>query len=156
MRATCGDEAPRSPRAPLRQCNLRLNWYMTGQDASIDSPPPATLPASCFLLPSYLPPSPPAQSILSMFMAPGSILFEVYPHKYYKTGYAPMAHGLGLRYGYSHSPPVLPLTSWKRPSLETCMEWYWCRKYVRGSDVKLDEDSLEVLISLMLQSLRAR
>eukprot|EP00752_Nemacystus_decipiens_P010141 g9037.t1 len=96
------------------------------------------------------------QSMLSIFMAPGSILFEVYPHKYYKAGYAPLARSLGLRYGYSQSPPVLPLTSWKHPSLETCMKWYWCRNYVQGSDVKLADDSLEVLISLMLQSLHAR
>eukprot|EP00903_Cladosiphon_okamuranus_P015541 g14347.t1 len=38
------------------------------------------------------------QSMLSIFMAPGSVLFEVYPHKYYKTGYAPMAQSLGLRW----------------------------------------------------------
>lgn len=94
--------------------------------------------------------------MLSMFMPPGSVLFEVYPHKYYKTGYAPMAQSLGLRYGHSQSPPLLPLTSLARPSLETCMKWYWCRMYVRGSDVVLDEDSLEVLISLMLESLRVR
>lgn len=94
--------------------------------------------------------------MLSVFMAPGSVLFEVYPHKYYKTGYAPMAQGLGLWYGYSESPALLPFTSWGFPSLETCMKWHWCRKYVRGSDVVLDEENLEVLISLMLKTLQVR
>ncbi|CAN0018231.1 unnamed protein product, partial [Hapterophycus canaliculatus] len=85
------------------------------------------------------------QSMLSLFMAPGSVLFEVYPHKYFKMGYAPMAHGLGLRYAFSESPPLLPLTSWSWPSVETCMKWYLCRWYVRKSDVTLDDDNLEVL-----------
>lgn len=113
---------------------------------SIDPPPSASC---CY-------PRSRRQSMLSIFMAPGSVLFEVYPHKYYKTGYAPMAQSLGLRYGFSQSAPLLPFTFWAYPSIETCMRWYWCRKYVRGSDVVLDEDSLEVLISLMLKSYRIR
>lgn len=94
--------------------------------------------------------------MLSIFMAPGSILFEVYPHKYYKPGYAPMARSLGLQYGFAQSAPLLPFTSWARPSLETCMGWYLCRMYVRQSNVVLDEDNLEVLIALMLKSSRFR
>ncbi|CAM9325307.1 unnamed protein product [Ectocarpus sp. 4 AP-2014] len=94
------------------------------------------------------------QSMLSLFMAPGSLLFEVYPHKYYKKGYAPMAQSMGLRYAYSESPPLLPFAFWSWPSVEQCMKWYLCRRYMRSSDVVITEDSIEVLISLMLKSLR--
>ncbi|CAN0058330.1 unnamed protein product [Pylaiella littoralis] len=96
------------------------------------------------------------QSMLSLFMPPGSVLFEVYPNKYFKEGYAPMARRLGLRYGFSESPPMLPFTSWKWPSVETCMSWRLCRGYVRKSDVVIHDDGFESLISLMLQSSRAR
>ncbi|CAM9121302.1 unnamed protein product [Ectocarpus sp. 8 AP-2014] len=94
------------------------------------------------------------QSMLSLFMAPGSLLFEVYPHKYYKKGYAPMVQSMGLRYAYSESPPLLPFAFWSWPSVEQCMKWYLCRRYMRSSDVVITEGSIEVLISLMLKHLR--
>lgn len=94
--------------------------------------------------------------MLSVFMPPGSVLFEVYPHKYFQAGHAPLLQSLGLRYDFSESAPRLLLTSWSWPSRETCMRWYWCRWYVRRSNVIIDEDSVEVLISYMLKSLRGR
>ena len=89
-------------------------------------------------------------------MPPRSVLFEVYPHKYFKAGHAQLVQGLGHRYAFSESPPVLPLTSGAWPSKETCMKWFWCRWYVQRSDVIIDEEDFEVLISHMLESLRDR
>lgn len=94
--------------------------------------------------------------MLSLFMRPGSVLFEVYPHKYYKAGYAPMAASFGLRYAYSQSQSQLPLTRFSSPSTETCMRWYFCRWYARRANVRLSDQHLEVLISLMLDSERSR
>ncbi|CAM9638194.1 unnamed protein product [Laminaria digitata] len=94
--------------------------------------------------------------MLSVFMRPGSILFEVFPHKYFKPGYSPIAAKMGLNYAFSESRPILPLTGTARPTTDTCMRWYLCRWYVRRSNVEISEESLEVLISLMLKDTRVR
>lgn len=84
-------------------------------------------------------------------MRPGSLLFEVFPHKYYKAGYAPMAEGLGVRHAFSMSRSLRPFIGFSHPSTETCMNWYLCRWYSRGSDVEIDEESLEHLVELALE-----
>lgn len=89
--------------------------------------------------------------MLGLFMRPGSLLFEVFPHKYFKAGYAPMAEGLGVRHAYSMSRSLRPLIGFSHPSTETCMKWYLCRWYSRGSDVLLDEDSLQRVVDLALE-----
>ena len=84
-------------------------------------------------------------------MRPGSLLFEVFPHKYYKAGYAPMAEGLGVRHAYSESRSRLPMMGFSHPSTETCMNWYLCRWYARSANVEFDDESLERLVSLALE-----
>lgn len=91
------------------------------------------------------------QSMLALFMPPGSLMFEIFPHKYFKPGYAPMAEGLGVRHAYSMSPPRLLLTRFSWPSTEACMEKYLCRRYVRMSNVELDDESFDRLVSLALK-----
>ncbi|CAB1106157.1 unnamed protein product [Ectocarpus sp. CCAP 1310/34] len=88
------------------------------------------------------------QSMLGLFMRPGSLLFEVFPQKYFKAGYAPMAEGLDVRHAYSMSRALRPMMGHSYPSTETCMKWYLCRWYARSSDVELDEESLERLVDL--------
>ncbi|CAN0286662.1 unnamed protein product [Ectocarpus sp. 12 AP-2014] len=88
------------------------------------------------------------QSMLGLFMRPGSLLFEVFPQKYFKAGYAPMAEGLDVRHAYSMSRALRPMMGHSHPSTETCMKWYLCRWYARSSDVELDEESLERLVDL--------
>lgn len=78
-------------------------------------------------------------------------MFEIYPHKYFKAGYAPMAEGLGVRHAYSQSPPRLPLTGFSWPSTEACMKKYVCRWYVRLANVELDDENLDRLVSLALK-----
>lgn len=90
------------------------------------------------------------QSMLGLFMRPGALLFEVYPHKYFKAGYAPMAEGLGVRHAYSMSRSLRPLIGLAHPSTETCMDWHLCRSYARSSDVELDRESLDRLVELAL------
>eukprot|EP00752_Nemacystus_decipiens_P012453 g11034.t1 len=91
------------------------------------------------------------QSMLGLFMRPGSLLFEVFPHKYFKAGYAPMAEGLGVRHAFSMSRSLRPLMGFSHPSTETCMKWYVCRWYARGSDVEIDNDSLQRVVDLALE-----
>lgn len=88
--------------------------------------------------------------MLGLFMRPGSLLFEVFPHKYFKAGYAPMAEGLGVRHAFSESPSRLPFMGFSHPSTETCMNWYICRWYARSANVEFDDESLDRLVSLAL------
>lgn len=88
--------------------------------------------------------------MLGLFMRPDSLLFEVFPRKYWKAGYAPMAKGLGVRHAFSMSRSLRPLMGYSHPSTETCMQWYLCRWYARSSDVELDEESMDRLVELAL------
>ncbi|CAN0029131.1 unnamed protein product [Hapterophycus canaliculatus] len=88
--------------------------------------------------------------MLGLFMRPDSLLFEVFPHKYFKAGYAPMAAGLGVRHAFSMSRSLKPFMGYSHPSTETCMQWYLCRWYARSSDVELDEENLDRLVELSL------
>eukprot|EP00903_Cladosiphon_okamuranus_P012796 g11960.t1 len=91
------------------------------------------------------------QSMLGLFMRPGSLLYEVFPHKYFKAGYAPMAEGLGVRHAFSMSRPLRPFIGFSRPTTETCMNWILCRWYSRGSDVEIADESLNHLVELALE-----
>lgn len=92
------------------------------------------------------------QSMLVLFMRPGAVLFEVFPHKYSTAGSEPLATALGVRYGYASSRSLLAMMNMPLfPSMETCMKWSLCRRYARMSDVELSDKSLEVLITLMLK-----
>lgn len=90
--------------------------------------------------------------MLGLFMRPGSLLFEVFPHKYYKVGYQPMAVGLGVRHAYSMSEARLLLVGFEQLTTEMCMQWYPCRWYARLSNVKLDAASLDRLVTLALET----
>lgn len=95
--------------------------------------------------------------MLALFMRPGTVLFEVFPHKYFKEDYQLLAQRLGLRYGAASSRPVLTLTGmpWF-PKTDACMESWLCRWYAGRSDVKFHPNKLEVLISMMLEGGRMR
>lgn len=95
--------------------------------------------------------------MLALFMRPGTVLFEVFPHKYFKEDYQLLAQRLGMRYGSAASRRVSAWTGlpWF-PKTEACMEWSLCRWYAGSSDVKLHPDKLEILISMMLDGGRVR
>lgn len=90
--------------------------------------------------------------MLALFMRPGSLVFEVFPHKYFKAGYAPMAEGLGVRHAYSESRSRMWFLGYSHPSTSTCMEWYLCRWYARQSNVEVDNQTLERIVSLALET----
>ncbi|CAM9574664.1 unnamed protein product [Sphacelaria rigidula] len=92
------------------------------------------------------------QSMLALFMRPGSLIFEVFPHKYFKAGYAPMAEGLGVRHAYSESRSRMWFLGYNHPSTSTCMNWYWCRWYARQSNVEVDAETFERIVALALET----
>merc|ERR1711965_364841 len=65
------------------------------------------------------------QSILLLFMPRGSVIFEIFPYKYWKDGYRPFANEYGLFHGWSQNRRA---TSWPRNvalsfiSQESCMQ----------------------------------
>lgn len=87
------------------------------------------------------------QSMLLMFLPPSAILFEVFPYKYFKTGYARFATEYGVSYNSVMSPP----TSWHTHLLlalvdtNTCMAYKQCRGYSRSADVIFTENAAAVL-----------
>ena len=84
------------------------------------------------------------QSMVLLFLPRPSLLFEVFPFRYQKTGYAPLSREYGVFYGASMSPPVSPL--WKFLlsflSTEQCMLNKFCRNFARDDDIRVTELSL--------------
>ncbi|CAM9403375.1 unnamed protein product [Sphacelaria rigidula] len=94
--------------------------------------------------------------MLALFMRPGTVLFEVFPYRYFRDDYHQLAKGLGLRYGFSTSRRMI-MAAWPWfPKTETCMQWRLCRWYTGRADVEFQDDDLEVLISMMLEGGRIR
>jgi len=77
------------------------------------------------------------QSMLLLFMPRPSLLFEVFPYRYYKNGYG----NLGGEYGVTHMGVMSPPTTWHTAltlpfiSTERCMDSKQCRGYARDQDV---------------------
>ncbi|CAM9729084.1 unnamed protein product [Ascophyllum nodosum] len=84
------------------------------------------------------------QSMLLLFLPPGATILEVFPYKYWKDGYAPLAQEWGVRHEYIMSRPV----SWVKRlglffvPLDRCMKSISCRKWSRGADVLLEKHHL--------------
>ncbi|CAM9763955.1 unnamed protein product [Chrysoparadoxa australica] len=78
---------------------------------------------------------------LMLLLPPGARVLEVYPYKYYKPGYGPLAAPLDLDYRYAMSPPTSVLQRLLAPFPEkVCMRWYWCRSLARSGNVVAPAD----------------
>lgn len=81
------------------------------------------------------------QTILLLLMPKGSAVFEVFPFKYWKDGYRPLANEFGLWHGWSQNARA---THWyinlalSFISQEQCMLRLDCREYARQDDVYMD------------------
>lgn len=77
-----------------------------------------------------------------LFMPQPALFYEIFPAPYYKHVYQTLSTGLGLSYGSLSSEPTDPLIRWVQsyvPSLvnpKICNQWYFCRAWARGQDVK--------------------
>lgn len=101
---------------------------------------------ACHPYPHRRPPK--MQSMLGVFLRPGALLFEVFPHKYFWGGYAPMVEGLGVRHAWSMSRSGRFWMWFVYPTTETCMRYKRCRAYSRNTDVEIEEQDLERLVKL--------
>ncbi|CAM9501840.1 unnamed protein product [Ectocarpus sp. 6 AP-2014] len=94
------------------------------------------------------------QSMLLLFLPPGATILEVFPYKYWKEGYAPLAKEWGVRHEHIMSRPV----SWEKQlalffvPLERCMKSIHCRKWSRNADVRLEEHHLRQIAKAAKQA----
>ncbi|CAM9421790.1 unnamed protein product [Ectocarpus fasciculatus] len=94
------------------------------------------------------------QSMLLLFLPPGATILEVFPYKYWKEGYAPLAKEWGVRHEHIMSRPV----SWEKRlalffvPLERCMKSIHCRKWSRNADVRLEEHHLRQIAKAAKQA----
>jgi hypothetical protein len=91
------------------------------------------------------------QTVLLVFMPQGSAVFEIFPYKYWKDGYRPLANEYGLFHGWSQNHRA---TSAQRNlmlsfiSQTACMQWARCREFARRDDVNLDEATVKAIALL--------
>jgi hypothetical protein len=84
------------------------------------------------------------QSMLYLFLPPRALLYEVFPHRYYKHGYKRAALEWGLSYGFTMSPPssTTARVIGRTFTTNACMQMYYCRYNARKGDVSVsDEDA---------------
>ena len=123
------------------------------------------------------------QSMLLIFMPPSSLIFEVFPYRYHKVGYASFGRGkiidyllylvytyisitwltihlasieeYGLIYDYSVSKPTRWDTAFFLSFIETpnCMLSKSCRGYARNQNVILDADGENHLVEVIQNKL---
>ncbi len=77
------------------------------------------------------------QSMLLLFLPRPSVLFEVFPYRYYKRGYGPLSKEYGIKHGGVMSPATLWHTELILSYVTTswCMLSKYCRGYARDQDV---------------------
>lgn len=81
------------------------------------------------------------QSMLVLFLPENSIIFEVFPYKYYKRGYGPLSGEIGVHHYGVMSPPLSWDRKWTLPLIttQTCMESKECRNYARTDNVHMNK-----------------
>jgi hypothetical protein len=88
------------------------------------------------------------QSMLLIFLPRPSLLFEVFPYRYYKRGYGP----LGNEYGLLHYGVMSPALSWShrlalsQTVTSSCMLGKQCRNFARNDNVHLTRRGVDRLV----------
>ncbi|RYG58396.1 DUF563 domain-containing protein, partial [archaeon] len=77
------------------------------------------------------------QSMLLLLMPPSSLLFEVFPFRYYKPAYSPFGAEMGVHHGGVMSPPTYWLYGLLMQYVTTpwCTQTKMCRVNARDQDV---------------------
>jgi hypothetical protein len=91
------------------------------------------------------------QSMLLLFMTRPSIVFEVFPYRYYKRAYGPLSNEYSIIHGGVMSPSMSWFNYFLLSNVKTqwCMESKFCRGYARNSDVKLTAHGVNQLMVLV-------
>lgn len=83
------------------------------------------------------------QSMALLFMKPGSVIFEVFPYKYFKNTYASISQQYGIHHFYSQSkkPYSKSRLVLSYISQEFCMSSIKCRSFSRGDDILISPEN---------------
>jgi hypothetical protein len=87
------------------------------------------------------------QSMLTMFLPVDAYMFEVFPTRYFWTGYKALSLAFGVRHVWAQSRPVSHLgrTLAAFHTTERCMHFYFCRYLARKGNVFFDQHGLRIL-----------
>ena len=79
-----------------------------------------------------------------LFLRPGALVFELFPPRYWKPGYAPLAPELGLRHDYAVTPFRTRRAAALLGAVATpfCMRFFACRVLARADDIVADDAAL--------------
>lgn len=88
------------------------------------------------------------QSIGIIFMRPGSVIFEVFPYKYFKPSYSRLSPQFGVKHQWVQNQNS---QSWSRYYLrfisqDTCMKNKRCRSHARGDNVTLNDNDMKLVL----------
>ena len=89
-----------------------------------------------------------------MFMKKGSVLFEVYPYKYYKRSYFPLTNQFDVHHVFVQNvdPTSLSAQVWlHNVPLEECMKTFQCRKFARKQDIDMFPMHMAELLEVIHQ-----
>jgi len=85
------------------------------------------------------------QSMLNMFLPRNSYMVEIFPTRYYWSGYKSLGLALGVQHAWAQSAPLTTL-AFSLASLTTtdfCMQLFYCRYLARKGNVLIDEKGFE-------------
>lgn len=83
-----------------------------------------------------------------MFLPPKSLIIEIFPYKYFKQSYFPLAQAYGHSHLWFQSKYVTSrLLSYV--SLEVCMKDQTCRSYARNQDVRLSWTEVNAIVNTL-------
>ena len=88
------------------------------------------------------------QSMLYLFLPPKALLYEVFPHRYYKHGYKRAALEWGVSHGMTLSLPRSAASRIISAGFTTggCMSMFYCRYLARKGDVVLEPRDVDAIV----------
>ena len=86
--------------------------------------------------------------MLYLFLPPKALLYEVFPHRYYKHGYKRAALEWGVSHGMTLSPPRSAASRIISAGFTTggCMSMFYCRYLARKGDVVLEPRDVDAIV----------